>query len=104
MTYIDAGSSRKIRRWGIALQEFDFDIQHVPGKDNFVADSFSRLCANNTPIKTTPTHSLAVLEHEIFPHRLTDEVHRRISQTHNSEVGHFGVDKTISLLVSTDVK
>ncbi len=44
LTYIDAGSSQKVRRWGIALQEFDFDIEHVPGKDNFVADSFSRLC------------------------------------------------------------
>ena len=104
LTYIDAGSSQKVRRWGIALQEFDFDIEHVAGKDNFVADSFSRLCTNNSPSNHKPTHTLAVLEHEIFPHRLTDEVHTRITQAHNSEVGHFGVDKTITHLVKTGNK
>ena len=101
LTYIDAGSSQKVRRWGIALQEFDFDIEHVPGKDNFVADSFSRLCANNLPVKQDPAQTLAVLEHEVFPHRLTDEVYLRISKAHNSEVGHFGVDKTLALLVAS---
>jgi transposase InsO family protein len=104
LTYIDAGSSQKVRRWGIALQEFDFDIEHVPGKDNFVADSFSRLCVNNQPVKNAPEQTLAVLEHEIFPHKLTDEVHLRISRAHNAEVGHFGVDKTITHLVASGTK
>ena len=88
----------------IALQEFDFDIEHVPGKDNIVADSFSRLVANNQPVQAEPHQSLAVLEHEIFPHRLTDEVHQRISQAYNSEVRHFGVDKTCVLLATTGKK
>ena len=39
-----------------------------------------------------------------FPHRLTDEVHLRISQAHNSEVGHFGVDKTRVMLATAGKK
>lgn len=104
LTYIDAGSSQKVRRWGIALQEFDFDIEHVPGKDNFVADSFSRLCANKLTPAPTPVETLAVIEHEIFPHRLSDEIQERIALTHNAEVGHFGVDKTINHLVAKGLK
>ncbi len=28
----------------ITLQSYDFDIEHIAGKDNEVADGFSRLC------------------------------------------------------------
>jgi hypothetical protein len=28
------------------IQEFDFDIYHIEGEKNVVADNFSRLCAN----------------------------------------------------------
>ncbi len=37
----------KIVRWRLALQEFDFLVRHIPGKDQVVADYFSRthLCA-----------------------------------------------------------
>lgn len=98
LTYINAGGSQKIRRWGIAVQDFDFDIEHVPGKDNFVADAFSRLCINNTPLKRRVETLSAVPE--VFPNRIPDEHYAKISAVHNSQVGHFGVEKTLQLLVA----
>ena len=34
----------KVLRWLTTFQEYEFEVEHVPGKDNFVADAFSRLC------------------------------------------------------------
>ncbi len=31
-------------RWMLTLQSYDFDIEHIAGKDNEVADGFSILC------------------------------------------------------------
>jgi hypothetical protein len=33
-------------RWKIAVQDYDFDIEHIPGVDNIVADGLSRLIAD----------------------------------------------------------
>jgi len=52
----------------------------------------------------TQVETLAVVAHEIFPHQLSDEVHQRIALAHNAEVGHFGVDKTITLLLKQGLK
>ena len=35
--------SPKLLRWRLALQEFDFQVTYCPGKDNTVADCFSRI-------------------------------------------------------------
>ena len=98
LTYINAGSSQKVKRWGIALQEFDFNIEHVPGKNNFVADAFSRLVVNNQPMKAV-TSTISLLP-EAFPNRIPNESYAKLSRFHNSEVGHFGQEKTLRLLVS----
>eukprot|EP00042_Codosiga_hollandica_P015644 m.37855 g.37855 ORF g.37855 m.37855 type:complete len:355 (-) comp45130_c0_seq7:244-1308(-) len=35
----------RLSRWCALLQEFDFEVSHVPGRDNVVADGLSRLPA-----------------------------------------------------------
>ncbi len=30
----------------LAMQGYDFDIEHIKGADNIIADGFSRLCSN----------------------------------------------------------
>ena len=42
-------STPKIIRWRLALQPFDFSVEHCPGKDNHTADCLSRLNAIDSP-------------------------------------------------------
>ena len=34
--------NRRTARWHADLQEYDYEIQHIPGKDNNAADALSR--------------------------------------------------------------
>lgn len=43
LTYISESCSAKIIRWKLAIMEFNFDCEHISGKDNIVADYFSRV-------------------------------------------------------------
>ena len=95
LTYINLGTSQKVQRWKLALQEFDFDIEHVAGKLNVVADAFSRLVVNNQPMRNSIE---TIANMEVFQSRIPEDNYRTIGRHHNSTVGHFGVEKTISML------
>ena len=41
--YMHSASSMKVQRWRMCLQQFDYEIRHLPGKDNEPADFLSRL-------------------------------------------------------------
>ena len=43
LIYIDSETSQKVKRWKLAIQQYDFDIQHIPCRLNQIADGFSRL-------------------------------------------------------------
>jgi len=101
LTYINLGASQKVQRWKLALQEFDFDIEHVAGKLNVVADAFSRLVVNNQPTRIVSDSSETFSNIEVFDTRIPEEYYRIIGRHHNSTVGHFGVDKTIDMLQSS---
>jgi len=49
LLYLNVPPSTKVLRWKLAIQEYDFDIEHLPGALNVVADGFSRL-VENTPV------------------------------------------------------
>ena len=42
--YINDTASPKVVRWKLEIQEYDFDIEHIAGKNNPVADGLSRDC------------------------------------------------------------
>jgi hypothetical protein len=44
LVYLNTEGSPKVTRWKIAIQEFDFQLEHTPGVANPVADCQSRLC------------------------------------------------------------
>ncbi|GBP12055.1 Retrovirus-related Pol polyprotein from transposon 297 [Eumeta japonica] len=39
--------NQKLQRWKIKLNEFDFEIKHIPGRENHVADALSRARKEN---------------------------------------------------------
>ncbi|GFN79599.1 Pol polyprotein [Plakobranchus ocellatus] len=46
LSYLRTGSPKNARlmRWALALQEFSFQVVHIPGSENIHADVLSRLC------------------------------------------------------------
>jgi phage FluMu gp28-like protein len=44
LLFLNGQPSQKVTRWKLAIQEYDFDIEHTSGRDNVVADTWSRLC------------------------------------------------------------
>jgi hypothetical protein len=50
LQWLEKATAPKLVRWRLRLQEFDFDLRHLPGKYMVVADALSRLHAK----KATP--------------------------------------------------
>jgi transposase InsO family protein len=48
LLYMNMKASDKVLRWKLDVQQFDFDVEHIPGPDNIVADLYSRLCSIQT--------------------------------------------------------
>ena len=93
LTYANEPPSAKVRRWKIAIQGYDFVIEHIPGVDNIVADGLSRLL-------DVDVETVCVLKGMKVP----DDKYTMISSVHNSKVGHHGVDRTLHLLISQGKK
>jgi hypothetical protein len=99
LQFIKDSGSAKVIRWRLAIQEYDFDMKHVPGKDNEVADAFSRLVREEEP---------TLLPLFVLSDGLTrpepSQYHDLISKAHNSLVGHEGVEATIDKLSRAHIK
>ena len=44
LTCLNTEIKQKVQRWKFIVQEYDFDVEHIAGKDNIVADGLSRFC------------------------------------------------------------
>jgi transposase InsO family protein len=86
-------SNKKILRWMIALQGYDYDLMHVAGVDNVVADHFSRLCSFEHLSDSNNARICALFEFELSP-----EIRTILNKTHNRNCGHRGVEATLALL------
>jgi hypothetical protein len=95
LTYINVTLTGKVLRWKLYLQDKDFHLMHVPGKEvhQFVPDALSRLSENNMPPKAaavveSPTMLLAAMEPTFH---IPTKIYNIIAGVHNSEVGHHGL-------------
>jgi len=96
LIYINDTASPKVVRWKLAIQEYDFDIEHIAGKENFIADSFSRFC--NFPSKETEIEkeidSTDYISGMIDEFDIPRDKYRIIAACHNTFIGHHGVHRT----------
>ena len=67
----------KILRWQLKLQEFDYRVEFIPGKDNVVADGLSRL--NAMPDVSAPQPN-------------------QIEKFHGALTGHHGIKRTLDFM------
>ena len=100
LTYINVTLTGKVLRWKLYLQDKDFHLCHVPGKEvhQAVPDALSRLCDNHMTYYTAkkpaaivaPAHSatLAALQPV---QRIPQAACQQLARVHNSTVGHWGL-------------
>ena len=99
LSHMNVDHKEKVKRWKLAIQHFDFDVEHISGKLNKEADALSRLVPR--PEKT----ELHVLEQtETVPtHKsLKQHIYQKIKSVHPGEkgiFGHGGVQRTLDLLL-----
>ena len=113
LTYINDPPSAKVMRWKLDLMEYDFDIEHIPGTENEVADCLSRLLILNRlcvkkryrkepPLTVPPATALALLaipeDGKLSPFKIPRDAYKKIAACHNSGQGHFGVELTLKKL------
>ena len=61
LLFVTEASNPMIVQWNMALSEFSFSLEFVPGVYNDIADSLSRLCRNNmidSPKEYSPEYIL----------------------------------------------
>ena len=85
-----------IVRWYMALSEFSFTLEFIPGVDKDIADSLSRLCRNNmidSPKEYSPDHFLSPLHIESY--QPSHSQYSKIGMLHDTVVGHYGLERTL---------
>ena len=78
LTYLYKSTVPKLVRWRLALMEHDYEVKHIAGKDNTVADALSRVLAVGT----------------------VQDVRASMEAVHNAIIGHKGLNATLELLKS----
>ena len=80
----------------MALSEFSFSLEFIPGVDNDIADSLSRLCRNHmidSPKEYSPEYILSALHIESY--KPSPSQYTKIGMMHNTVVGHYGLERTL---------
>jgi hypothetical protein len=91
LTYINVTFTYKVLRWKMYLQDKDFNLYHVAGKEEhqFVPDALSRLCVNHIPPPPTVADKSIVALRPVMT--LPQEIYDRIADIRNSLRGHVGL-------------
>ena len=96
LTYLNMDGSSKVKRWKMEIQDFDFYVEHIAGKLNIIADTFSRLCLVTEP-EVLAYRNLMEYD-EVHVSSTTRQLIRKVA--HNSFVGHGGLERTLRRLRS----
>ena len=87
-----------IIRWYLDIQEFDFFLQHILGKNNPVSDGFSRCVLNQMKLKDVQALDVQALAALLPAVPIPLAVFNTIAKVHNSRSGHHGAERTMRML------
>lgn len=82
----------RLSRWIMKMQQFNYTVEHIPGRENVIADAISRNVL--TFGEDTENGELKVLMEKEYEDHEKNEL---IAQAHE-DIGHGGVDATTSFL------
>jgi hypothetical protein len=89
----------KVKRWKIAIQHYNFDVQHILGKYNVEADALSRLVP--LPERNAEVHVLEQNDTIQETKKLDPKIHANIKSAHGGIHGHGGIQRTLEILTKT---
>jgi transposase InsO family protein len=93
-------SSAKVQRWKLFMQDYDFDVEHIAGESNTVADGLSRFVFRSYKEEQVPHSAPQLLAAVTRIVKVTPDQRKLIEATHNATVGHHGVERTLYKLHS----
>jgi hypothetical protein len=85
-------SNKKVQRWLTAFQHYDYVIEHIAGKLNIEADTFSRLCPEIV------TNEPTIIALNAAPVSVSNEAYTKIVKVHNDTIGHSSIKTMFRLL------
>ena len=101
LTFINTDLRDKVKRWKLAIQHFDFDVEHIKGELNIQADGFSRLIEtpDGEPKEIVVQNAINAMRSnppklETLPH----DIYNKIKKFHNATIGHHGIERTLQKL------
>ena len=100
LQFIKDDSNPMVVRWYMSLMELDFIQKDILGKDNPVADNNSRLCPNLMKLEPDLYSPEDIVCSALTRFKIDDKEYKMISLVHNSLVGHHGVERTLSKIIS----
>ena len=106
LLFINTDMRDKVKRWKLAIQHFDFDVEHIKGELNIEADGFSRLIEtiDGEPREFVVQNTINALR-TVTPEldMLPPAIYNKIMQFHNATIGHHGVERTLQKLKESDI-
>jgi hypothetical protein len=110
LTYLNKDPNPVVTRWRLDVQQYDFDIEYLPGPENKVADALSRQCRHvDTPKLLLTAVGMTMRADDpppIIPPQGDEHLgeadntqEKIIKRFHNSVVGHHGVERTVGKIL-----
>ncbi len=98
LLWMEKSTASKIVRWRLALQSFQFTVEHIAGRDNIVADALSRIPMINS-IDNDQEHGVDLSD--LLDEKQYLEILKRV---HGNGIGHKGIPATMKLLKELGLK